>query len=123
VVDDDPDIRQMLEDRLSACGYHVLTESDGLRALERVRMEAWAGLILDVGIPTLDGMEVLRRVRQKDQHLPIVMVTASGARETAVRAIGMGAQAYLLKPFDAAELQRVIDAWFHQAESRVRTPV
>lgn len=123
VVDDDPDIRQMLEDRLSACGYHVLTECDGLRALERVRMESWSGLILDVGIPTLDGMEVLRRVRQKDQHLPIVMVTASGARETAVRAIGMGAQAYLLKPFDAAELQRVIDAWFHQAETKTRTPV
>ncbi len=123
VVDDDPDIQQMLEDRLSARGYHVLTESDGLRALERVLAESFSGLILDVGIPTLDGMEVLRRIRQKDQHLPIVMVTASGARDTAVRAIGMGAQAYLLKPFDAAELQRVIDAWFHQAESRVRAPV
>lgn len=122
VVDDDPDIRQMLEDRLCASGYQVRTESDGLRALERVRAEAFSGLILDVGIPSLDGMEVLRRIRQKDQHLPIVMVTASGARETAVRAISMGAQAYLLKPFDAAELQRVIDAWFRAAEQTEKVP-
>ena len=123
VVDDDPDIRQMLEDRLNANGYRVETESDGLRALERVRAEPFSGLILDVGIPSLDGMEVLRRIRLKDQQLPIIMVTASGARETAVRAIGMGAQAYLLKPFDAAELHKVIDAWFRTVEVREKAPV
>ncbi len=123
VVDDDPDIQQMLADRLSANGYRVETESDGLRALERVRAEPFSGLILDVGIPSLDGMEVLRRIRQKDHHLPIVMVTASGAKETAVRAIGTGAQAYLLKPFDAAELHKVIDAWFRAIEVREKAPV
>jgi DNA-binding response OmpR family regulator len=69
-------------------------------------------MILDIGIPSIDGMEVLKRIRQKDHQLPIVMVTASGAKESAVRAIGMGAQAYLLKPFDAGELDQVVNTWF-----------
>ncbi|HEY6083752.1 MAG TPA: response regulator [Nitrospira sp.] len=117
VVDDDPDIRQLLEDRLRAKGYEVQMESDGLRALEAVHANTFSGLILDIGIPSIDGMEVLKRIRQRDQQIPIVMVTASGAKDSAVRAIGMGAQAYLLKPFDANELEQVADAWFGAAQT------
>lgn len=117
VVDDDPDIRQLLEDRLHACGYLVQTESDGLRALGAVHSRVFAGMILDIGLPSLDGMEVLKRIREKDQCLPVVMVTASGAKETAIRAIGMGAQAYLLKPFDAEELRKVARIWFRGAQT------
>jgi DNA-binding response OmpR family regulator len=69
-------------------------------------------MILDIGIPSPDGMEVLKQIRQKDQQTPIIMVTASGAKEAAVRAIGVGAQAYLLKPFDADELLQVVESWF-----------
>ena len=61
-------------------------------------------------------MDVLQQIRSWDQHIPIVMVTASGAKELAVRAIGMGAQAYMLKPFDVDELQRVADYWFRPLE-------
>jgi DNA-binding response OmpR family regulator len=75
-------------------------------------------MILDIGLPSLDGMEVLKRIREKDQCLPVVMVTASGAKETAIRAIGMGAQAYLLKPFDAEELRKVARIWFRGAHNR-----
>ena len=73
-------------------------------------------MILDIGIPSMDGMEVLREIRKWDQQIPIVVVTASGSKESAVRAIGMGAQAYMLKPFDVDELQRVVDYWFHSLE-------
>ncbi|HEU4685745.1 MAG TPA: ATP-binding protein, partial [Nitrospira sp.] len=120
VVDDDADIRQLFEDRLRARGHQVRGESDGLRALEAVQTEPFAGVILDIGIPSLDGMEVLKRIRQKDHQTPIVMVTASGARDIAVRAIGMGAQAYLLKPFDADELEQVVETWFGAAEAAER---
>ena len=72
--------------------------------------------MLDIGIPSMDGMEVLREIRKWDQQIPIVVVTASGSKESAVRAIGMGAQAYMLKPFDVDELQRVADYWFHPVE-------
>ncbi|HMU54401.1 MAG TPA: response regulator [Nitrospira sp.] len=117
VVDDDSDIRQYLEDRLRAKGYEVRSESDGLQAMEAVCRETFSGMILDIGLPSIDGMELLKRIRQRDQRVPIVMVTASGARDTAVRAIGMGAQAYLLKPFHAGELEQVVNTWFGTAES------
>jgi signal transduction histidine kinase len=112
VVEDDPDIRQLLQDRLQAMGYRVQTAVDGVRAVEAVRAETFEGMILDIGIPAMDGMNVLRQIRRCDQQIPIVMVTASGAKELAVRAIGMGAQAYMLKPFDVDELRRVADYWF-----------
>ena len=111
VVEDDPDSRQFVQDRLRVMGYRVQSEVDGVRALDAVRAETFAGMILDIGIPP-DGMEVLRQIRRSDQQLPIVMVAASDAKEAAVRAIGMGAQAYMLKPFDIDELQRVADYWF-----------
>jgi signal transduction histidine kinase len=116
VVDDDPDIRQLLQDRLRAKGYRVQSAVDGVRALEAVRAETFEGMILDIGIPSMDGMDVLRQIRRWDQQIPIVMVTASGSKELAVRAIGMGAQAYMLKPFDVDELQRVADYWFRPLE-------
>jgi signal transduction histidine kinase/CheY-like chemotaxis protein len=112
VVDDDADIRQLLHDRLTAKGYQVHVAADGIRALESVRVESFSGLILDIGIPSIDGLEVLKQIREWDQQLPIVMVTASGSKDLAIRAIGMGAQAYLLKPFDIDELHRVMDYWF-----------
>jgi DNA-binding response OmpR family regulator len=61
-------------------------------------------------------MDVLRQIRRSDQQIPIVMVAASSAKESAVRAVGMGAQAYLLKPFDIDDLQRVADEWFRPVE-------
>ena len=116
VIDDDPDIRQLLQDRLRAMGYRVQSAVDGVRALEALRAETFEGMILDISIPSMDGMDVLRQIRRWDQQIPIVMVTASGSKESAVRAIGMGAQAYVLKPFDVDELQRVADYWFRPCE-------
>ncbi|MGH7147317.1 MAG: ATP-binding response regulator, partial [Nitrospiraceae bacterium] len=116
VVDDDPDIRQLLQDRLQAMGYRVQSVVDGVRALEVMWVKRFEGMILDIGIPFMDGMDVLRQIRKWDQQIPIVMVTASGSKESAVRAIGMGAQAYMLKPFDVDELQRVTDYWFRPLE-------
>jgi len=116
VVEDDPDIRQLVQDRLQALGYYVQSEVDGVRALEAVRAGTFEGMILDIGLPSMDGMEVLRQIRSSDQRLPIVMITASGAKESAVRAMGMGAQAYLLKPFDVNELERVADYWFRPVQ-------
>ncbi len=118
IVEDDPDIRQLLQDRLRAMGYRVHVEVDGVRALETVRAETFEGMILDIGIPSMDGMDMLRQIRRWDQQIPIVMVTASGSKELAVRAIGMGAQAYVLKPFDIDELQRIVDCWFRPSERR-----
>ena len=97
-------------------GYLVETETDGLRALKAVGSGRFSGAILDIGIPSIDGMEVLKQIRQYDERLPIIMVTASGAKDTAIKAISLGAQAYLLKPFDVEELEQVMQACFRTAQ-------
>lgn len=116
VAEDDPDIRQLLQDRLGSMGYRIQSAFDGTRALEAVRTETFQGMILDMGISSMEGLDVLLEIRKLNQQLPIVMVTASGAKESAVRAIGLGAQAYMLKPFDVDQLQRVADHWFRPPE-------
>jgi len=115
VVDDDTDIQQLLHDRLRAGGYLTYSAYDGRQALDTLQTREFDGMILDIGIGQIDGLEVLRRVRMTNQELPIIMITASGSLELAVKAIGMGAQAYLLKPFDAGELQQAMDRWFQRA--------
>jgi DNA-binding response OmpR family regulator len=115
VVDDDTDIQQLLQDRLKAGGYQTFSAFDGRQALAILQSQEFDGMILDIGIGQIDGLEVLRRVRLTNQRLPIIMITASGSQELAVRAIGLGAQAYLLKPFDAGQLQQTMDRWFRRA--------
>jgi signal transduction histidine kinase/ActR/RegA family two-component response regulator len=112
VVDDDPDICDVLRDRLELDGYAIRTAKDGREAIATLFQEPVDGVILDIGIPELDGLEVLRRFRQKDQTLPVVIMTAVEALDRALLAVECGAQAYLLKPFDAAQLRTVVERWF-----------
>ncbi|WP_447973645.1 ATP-binding protein [Nitrospira sp. Kam-Ns4a] len=120
VVDDDADIRKLLQDRLTAEGYCVETAADGLKALEALATRSFAGLILDIGMPELDGLQVLRRIRATDPAIPIIMVTASGAKEWAIQAMSLGAQAYLLKPFDAEQLKEMAARWFGAASAPIQ---
>lgn len=112
VADEDPDIRQWLIDRLKADGYQPEAVTDGQEALVAAQSARYAGIILDLGIGQNDGLSVLKELRSRAPHTPIVILTASGSQELAVQAIGNGAQAYLLKPFDAGELQGVMANWF-----------
>jgi CheY-like chemotaxis protein len=115
VVDDDKDIRQLLEDRLRAKGYDVTAESDGMRALEALRAHRFSGVILDIGISPFDGMALLKQIRRRGLRIPVLIVTASGTGESAIQAIEAGAQAYLVKPFDVDELQQIVESWFRAA--------
>ena len=112
VADEDPDIRQWLFDRLKASGYHPEAATDGQESLVAVQSISYAGVILDVGLGQSDGLNLLKEIRLQAPEIPIIIMTASGSRELAVQAIGMGAQAYLLKPFDAGELHAVMERWF-----------
>lgn len=114
VVDDDPDILQFMADRLESYGYRVQMATDGRKALEAFRQQPFHGLVLDIGIPEIDGLEVLQQIRESPSTIPVIMVTASGSKERAIQALDMGAQAYLLKPFDAARLRDVVEYWFGQ---------
>lgn len=112
VADEDADIRQLLLDRLSAQGYQPHAVADGREALEVMCREQFGGVILDVGTAPIDGMDILAHIRKWHPQVPIIMITASGSQESAVRAIGVGAQAYLLKPFESGALQQAIQTWF-----------
>lgn len=115
VVDDDPDIRQILLDRMSSFGYVVETAIDGREALDAIRRGGFDGVLLDLRMHGLDGMEVLRQARTHHPSLPVVMVTALSAQERAVQAIAEGARAYLIKPFDSAQLKQAAEQCFGPA--------
>ena len=104
VVDDDPPLRRMLERTLRADGYDVTLAADGAGALVEAERGAPDVIVLDVGLPALDGLAVCRRLRAKGLPTPILMLTARDAVEDRVAGLEAGADDYLVKPFAAAEL-------------------
>jgi signal transduction histidine kinase len=115
VVDDDSDIRQLLVDRLSAEGYLVEEAGDGRVALAILQDDTIDGLVLDLGLPIIDGLDVLHHIREMSRHLPIMVITAGESKERALLAMRAGAQAYLLKPFNVDVLTQIVEGWFTTA--------
>jgi two-component system response regulator MprA len=104
VVDDDPPTRRMLERTLRAEGYAVTLAPDGGAALVAAERAAPDVIVLDVGLPAIDGLSVCRRLRSKGLPTPILMLTARDAVSDRVAGLEAGADDYLVKPFAAAEL-------------------
>ena len=104
VVDDDRPIRRMLERTLSAEGYSVSAAPDGGAALVAVERTVPDLIVLDVGMPGLDGLAVCRRLRAKGLSVPILLLTARDAVSDRVTGLDAGADDYLVKPFASEEL-------------------
>jgi two-component system response regulator MprA len=104
VVDDDGSIRRMLERTLTADGYVVVGAADGGEALAAIERSVPDVLVLDVGLPGLDGLAVCRRVRAKGLAMPILLLTARDAIADRVSGLDSGADDYLVKPFATEEL-------------------
>ncbi|HEY1353907.1 MAG TPA: sigma-54 dependent transcriptional regulator [Ktedonobacteraceae bacterium] len=108
IVDDEPHLPHQLARFLGRHGYEVLTAADGpagARALEQHTVDL---LLLDVRLPGISGLQLLREIRESDPDLPVVMLTAYGDVQTAVTAMKLGALDYLIKGFDLAELLLVV---------------
>jgi len=103
VVEDDDEIAQVLQRSLRMEGYEVRTVGDGLSALDEARAFVPDLVILDLGLPRLDGVDVARRLRDGDD-VPILMLTARDALESRVEGLDAGADDYLVKPFERQEL-------------------
>jgi two-component system, OmpR family, response regulator MprA len=104
VVDDDASLRRMLNRTLSAEGFEVETAADGGGALVAVERSVPEVIVLDVGLPGLDGLAVCRRLRAKGVSTPIIMLTARDAVPDRVAGLESGADDYLVKPFATEEL-------------------
>jgi two-component system, OmpR family, response regulator QseB len=117
VVEDDEDIAQALQRSLRMEGYDVRAAPDGPTALEHGRAFAPDLVILDLGLPGLDGLEVARSLRA-DDDVPILILTARDALESRVEGLDAGADDYLVKPFDLDELAARVRALLRRRAGR-----
>jgi DNA-binding NtrC family response regulator len=104
VIDDEAEIREGLELLLSSEGYSVTSAENGESGLARLEAEPYDLLLLDVSLPDRNGLDLLRDIRQRDAHLPIVLITAYGSIDMARQAFKSGAQDYITKPWSNDEL-------------------
>jgi DNA-binding response OmpR family regulator len=103
VVDDEPNIAALLSETLASEGFDVVTAADGMAALRRAREHAPDLVIVDIGLPGLDGFEVCKALR-KESAAPIVVVSARGSELDRVVGLELGADDYVVKPFSPREL-------------------
>jgi two-component system KDP operon response regulator KdpE len=114
IVDDEPQIRRLLRVSLDAAGYTVSEAETGRLCLTKVATHAPDAIILDLGLPDLSGLEVLRQLREWTQ-LPVLVLTVLTAEGDKVAALDAGADDYLTKPFGAAELTARLRALLRRA--------
>ena len=110
VVDDEKNLRLVIQKEMSRVGHLVETAPDGEAAWEILEARDFDVLLCDINMPRLDGMALLRRVREKIANPPeIIMLTGQGTVETAIEAMKLGAYDYLTKPYRIAELAALVD--------------
>ena len=111
VIDDDPSLLRALRVGLKACGYEVVTAANGEQGIAQTARTDPDVVVLDLGLPDIDGQAVCRSIRQWSE-VPIIILSASGAEDRKVAALNGGADDYVTKPFGMAEL-----------EARIRTAI
>lgn len=104
VVEDEEKILRLLELELEYEGYEVGKSLDGLRAFELYQSRKWDLVLLDVMLPGISGIELLRRIRAHDEHTPVILLTAKSSVEDKVSGLDLGANDYITKPFQIEEL-------------------
>ena len=113
VVDDRPEMAEMIADDLSDRGYEGLAVTSGREALRMLRTERIDVLVTDLRMPEIDGLALLHASLDLDPSRPVIMMTAYGTIDTAMEATGSGAYHYLTKPFRLEALVRVLEQALH----------
>lgn len=123
VVDDEPPIRKLLHMGLGTQGYHIIDAPNAKAALELMADEPDL-VILDLGLPDMQGFELLRQIRQLREDLPIVVLSSRGDEVAKVEALDLGADDYVTKPFGMEELlARIRAALRHQLQVQGERPI
>jgi two-component system, OmpR family, KDP operon response regulator KdpE len=123
VVDDEPPIRKLLRMGLTSQGYEILEAATGKIGLELLSLDPGL-IILDLGLPDIEGHELLRMIRGRNERVPIVVLSSRGDEFDKVQALDLGADDYLAKPFGMEELlARLRAALRHQLQAQGERPV
>ena len=109
VIDDDIDFSEMLLGYLESLGYQASLAIDGTTALDLINRHNFQTILLDLGLPDIDGMEVLRQLQKQNHRAPIIVITGSGTIENAVAAIKAGAYDFIAKPLDFKVFEVVLE--------------
>lgn len=120
VVEDEEKILRLLELELEYEGYQVTKAEDGIDALELYRSQEWDLILLDIMIPGISGIELLRRIRANDTQTPVILLTAKGSVEDKVSGLDLGANDYITKPFQIEELLARIRATLRMNSLKVK---
>jgi two-component system KDP operon response regulator KdpE len=124
VVDDEPPIRRFLRTSLSSQGYQVIEAEDGPSAREILRQNTADVLVLDLGLPGLDGFEIIKQLRESGSTLPIIVLSSRTDEAGKVRALDLGADDYVTKPFGMDELlARLRAALRHRLQQHGERPI
>jgi two-component system, OmpR family, KDP operon response regulator KdpE len=124
VVDDEPPIRRLLRTSLTAEGFEVLEAETAEKALALIASQKPEIAILDLGLPDLDGLDVIRRARASGSKMPIVVLSSRGDEKGKVQALELGADDYVTKPFGIAELvARIRTALRHRYQEQGSEPI
>jgi two-component system, OmpR family, alkaline phosphatase synthesis response regulator PhoP len=116
VVEDEPQIAGIVRDYLEHAGFAVIAAGDGAAALALVRARRPDALVLDLGLPRVDGLDVIRAIR-RDSRVPILILSARGDETDRVAGLELGADDYVVKPFSPRELVARVRAVLRRAEA------
>lgn len=108
VVDDEPEVRKVIVRVLGRMGLNVEQAGSGIEAKQAMAKRDYAAIVSDIAMPDMDGMALLREVREHDYDVPVILVTGKPTFETAIAAIEYGAFHYFVKPFNNDELRKVV---------------
>uniref|UniRef100_A0A7C2B9N2 Response regulator n=1 Tax=Pseudomonas graminis TaxID=158627 RepID=A0A7C2B9N2_9PSED len=123
LVEDDVALGEGIHQALTREGYTVDWVKDGASALHALLSEVFDLAILDLGLPRLDGLAVLRRLRESGSALPVLILTARDATEDRIAGLDAGADDYLIKPFDLSELKARLRALLRRSAGRARVMI
>lgn len=124
VIDDEPPIRRLLRTALNANGFQVLEAGDGREGLAEIAAHKPDLIVLDLGLPDIDGLEIIRNLRGADNKTPIIVLSSRGEERVKVEALNLGADDYVTKPFGIAELiARIRTALRHRLQVQGAEPV
>ena len=116
VVDDEADFLEVIKLRLEANGYDVITSLNGEDALNKIKDEKINAVLLDILMPGIDGLEVLKRIRKLDENLPVYIITAFSTEERFKMANKFGASGFIVKTDDLGKQIKSIDSVIDMAE-------